>query len=126
MKAYLHRNHTVEATYGELTVKGLIFYTLELPWLENKTSISCIPAGIYPLELIESPSQGLCYSVKDVPDRKYILIHVANYTRELRGCIAPAMDQKDIDKDGIVDNVSSRIALEALIDLKLTSIEITH
>jgi len=122
MRAELHRKYTEQATYGELTIGELTVFTIELPWLSNKNSISCIPEGLYKVKKIISPSQGLCFSIMDVTDRSHILIHVANYVSELRGCIAPGVDQRDINNDGIIDNVSSRDALVRLLEYEISSI----
>ena len=81
--------------------RGMLFYgdfncqTLELPWRENKRSISCIPAGEYPVEIRMSPKYGQIYWVKDVKDRTFILIHSGNwagdtskgYKTHVNGCI---------------------------------------
>jgi hypothetical protein len=53
--------------------------------------------------------------VQNVPKRSGIKIHVANYTRQLRGCIAPGLSHADIDKDGIMDVVSSTKALADIL-----------
>jgi hypothetical protein len=124
MRAVLHRKYTNDATYGQLDVGDITVFMLELPWRDNKNSISCIPEGIYKVERRVSPSQGLCYRLIGVPKRSQILIHSANYTRELRGCLSPGLSQKDIDKDGIIDNVSSRLALNKLLAVDITEIEI--
>ena len=73
-------------------------FTLERAWLDNRPSISCVPAGEY--ELI--PHIGPKYqdtwalrgrTVSVVPDPDYerwgILFHAANYHYQLAGCIAP-------------------------------------
>jgi hypothetical protein len=62
--------------------------------------------------------------LQDVPNRDWILIHPANYTRELLGCIAVGMDHKDIDKDGELDLTSSRKAMGEILKYNLTEIEI--
>ena len=59
-----------------------------------------------------------------MPNRDWILIHPANYTRELLGCIAVGMDHKDIDKDGELDLTSSRKAMGEILKYNLTEIEI--
>lgn len=65
--------------------RGILFYndfschTLELPWRNNESNISCIPAGEYPVEIRVSPKYGKIYWVRNVPHRSYILIHSGNY-----------------------------------------------
>jgi len=65
------------------------WWTVERPWKDNELRISCIPVGVYQVERHDSPSKGDCYEILDVPERTHILIHVANWSHELMGCIAP-------------------------------------
>jgi hypothetical protein len=79
---------TSSITLGVLFVEGSIFYTVERPWLNNKPFVSCIPDGVYPLREHNSPSFGRkLWMVDEVPNRTYILIHVANRPHQLEGCI---------------------------------------
>lgn len=92
-------------------------FTLELPWHGNKPRTSCVPAGKYPLKLEWSPAFGRdLWELKNVPGRSEVKIHPANYTAQLRGCIAPGMDLRDINADGITDATSSAAALDMLED----------
>jgi len=73
-----------------LVTLGLLdgtWWTVENPWLDNQVRVSCIPAGVYTVKRHESPSKGLCWSVPDVLDRTFILIHVANWAKDVLGCI---------------------------------------
>lgn len=79
------------ATLGVLEVDFERFYTVERPWLDNKPNVSCIPVGTYEMGWRESPRFGETWHIKDVPDRTYILIHVANYARDVEGCIGLGM-----------------------------------
>ena len=76
-----------KGTLGALTVGGKRFYSIERPWLDNAPNVSCIPEGTYQMGWRDSPRFGETWHVKDVPDRTYILIHVANYPRDVQGCI---------------------------------------
>jgi len=82
--------------YSKVAVLGHIFHekryicdTLELPWIENKPFISCIPEGKYALVYRKGDAfkvkEG--YLLEDVKDRQGILIHVANSVNQLEGCI---------------------------------------
>jgi hypothetical protein len=130
MKAILTRTFQDTNTLGQLDVIGAdggvidTFFTLELPWKNNERRVSCIPKGSYKLKLHTSPKFGKCFWVNDVPNRDAILIHPANYTRQLLGCIAVGLDHKDIDKDGELDLTSSRKAMDFLLKYKLTELEI--
>jgi hypothetical protein len=83
--------HGEEGTNGDLYIDGeLTCHTIELPWLNNTPTFSCIPEGTYKLEKFFSGHLGPCLHVKDVPGRSAILMHSANNAKqELRGCIAP-------------------------------------
>ena len=79
------------ATLGVIEVDSERFYTVERPWLDNKPNVSCIPVGTYEMGWRESPRCGETWHVKDVPDRTHILIHVANFSRDVHGCIGLGM-----------------------------------
>lgn len=90
-------------------------YTLELPWRKNERNTSCVPAGVYDIVLEPSAAFGRdLWELKDVPGRSEVKIHAANFTAQLRGCIAPALELRDINSDGIPDAANSRLALAAL------------
>ena len=90
--------------------------TLELPWNENKRNISCIPTGEYKVKIRESEKYGLHYQVENVMMRDYILIHPANYYKQLRGCIAVGKAFYDINKDGHKDITYSRKTMSKMLD----------
>lgn len=80
------------ATLGVIKLHDKTFYSVERPWLDNQVSVSCIPTGEYELGWRESPRFGQTWHVQDVPDRTYILIHVANFSKDVEGCIGLGMD----------------------------------
>lgn len=93
--------------------KTLVEYTLELPWKDNQHDISCIPKGTYPCSL--RPFHTITnYEVLNVPNRTGIFFHVANWVKELLGCIAPGVGEADINGDGQIDVTSSGIAVDTL------------
>jgi len=112
---------------GVQTLGALVIYdgvdkvfecvTLELPWKGNKTNISCIPKGVYNVVHRESTKYGDHLYIEDVNDRSYILIHVANYVSQLKGCIALGKRFADINGDDALDVVSSRNTLKKLVDV---------
>ena len=111
---------TGEETQGYLHVingiQSLSLQTIELPWKDNKPNISCIPKGVYNYVKWYSPTfKTTVIRILNVPDRTNILIHPANFVRELRGCIAPGLGIKDIDGDGKLDVTKSRQALYNLL-----------
>ena len=76
-----------EGTLGVIDLAGDRFYTIERPWLDNAPNISCIPEGSYLTGWRDSPRFGETWHVKDVEDRTWILIHAANYPKDVQGCI---------------------------------------
>jgi len=93
------------ATLGNLMSDDgeIACFTLERAWLDNRPSVSCVPAGEY--ELV--PHHGTKYqdtwalrgrTVSPVPDpskeRSAILLHPANYHHQIQGCIAPGYSAK--------------------------------
>ena len=96
--------------------QSLSLQTLELPWKDNQSNISCIPIGVYAFEKWYSPTfKTTVIRLLHVPERSNILIHPANFVRQLRGCIAPGLSTKDIDGDGKIDVTKSRQALYNLL-----------
>lgn len=78
-----------EGTFSRVvTDNGFQCYGLEKPWRGNEQEVSCIPSGTYECSVGESPKFGKVYGVKAVPNRTDILIHAANWERQLLGCIA--------------------------------------
>lgn len=83
---------TENSTIGNLYLNGEEFcFTLELPDKDNQRRVSCIPTGIYKVLIrpgTESPKYKYDHlHVQDVPNRDYILVHVANYPKDILGCI---------------------------------------
>ena len=70
-----------EGTKGTITIgNGKNWKTLELPWRENQSHISCIPPGTYSCILRWSERfNKMLYELQDVPDRQNIEIHVGNW-----------------------------------------------
>lgn len=96
--------------------------TLELPWLNNKNKVSCIPEGFYEVVKRKSPAHGLCFHVKSigkdqVEGREWILIHSGNYYTQILGCILVGRLHTDINKDGLKDVTSSKDTLQELLNV---------
>ena len=80
---------TPDGTFGKVvTDNGFQCYSLEKVWKNNEPEVSCIPSGEYQCAVGESPKFGKVYGVQKVPNRTDILIHAANWERQLLGCIA--------------------------------------
>lgn len=99
-------------------------YTLELPWKDNQRRVSCIPEGEYKGIKHHSPKFGNSVWIQDVPNRSEILIHPANYVRQLLGCIAVGSDLKDIDSDGLEDTTNSRNTMDKLLSFLPKSFDV--
>ena len=104
--------------------------TLELPWKDNKRSISCITEGTYPARFRsaeESPSRDYDHvHIYNVPNRSYILVHSGNYNWHVQGCVLVGKEHRDINKDGLLDVTSSRNTMKKLMSFipKGTDIEV--
>lgn len=90
--------------------------SVELTWKNNERKVSCIPVGSYQIKKAFSEHYGEHIDVLNVYGRSGIKIHVANFSRQLLGCIAPGVLHTDIDGDGLRDVTSSRFALDEILN----------
>ncbi len=90
------------------------FKTLELPWLDNTKYVSCIPAGTYKCVKRNTPKYKDHFHVLDVPNRSHILIHHGNYYTDILGCILPGDAYRDLNKDGYLDVLNSKLTMDRL------------
>lgn len=91
--------------------------TLELGWKNNERRISCVPSGFYNLEFEYSPKfDRNLWELKGVPNRSEAKIHVANFFRQIEGCIAVGDMHINIDDDGFPDVRNSKNTLGRLHD----------
>ena len=99
MKRYvLERVYLKNGTLGIFDRNGLNIKTLELPDLSNYQNISCIPEGVYKVKKGVNTKGKNVFHVFNVPNRSGIQIHVANYTNQIKGCIAVGL------KNGVKSN----------------------
>lgn len=83
----LTRTYHDDATLGTLTVGDLRLYTLERPWRDNATHISCIPEGTYTAVWSRSPRlKKWTYEIRNVAARSGIRIHAGNVVDDSLGC----------------------------------------
>lgn len=96
----IRKNSTVAGTLGRLTTStGYSCYSLECPDMGNIPNVSCIPVGVYSVELKQSDKYSTVYEIQDVPGRTSILIHPGNwagntnkgYKSDSKGCILLGM-----------------------------------
>ncbi|MEQ9230233.1 MAG: DUF5675 family protein [Cyclobacteriaceae bacterium] len=114
MELRLIRTYHSDGTNGKLYHGDqLVCFTIELPWLQNRQNVSCIPEGRYKLRKRFTKARGTHLIVEEVDGRSGILFHSANNAlKELRGCIAPV---STLDAPGI--GSLSRKATEKLQNL---------
>jgi hypothetical protein len=94
-------------------------HCIELPWLDNKKDISCIPGNrIYDCEKVSTEKHPNSFLIKDVPDREGCMIHIGNFATgkkiDTEGCQLPGMNFIDLDGNGTLDVEQSTIAMSAL------------
>ncbi len=108
---------TLTGTYGELSVNGEFWPTVERP-ADDPAGHPCIPAGTYAMHLGThhegQPDAYPCYWIDGVPGRSAIEIHAANTPDELLGCIAPGMTLAWFA--GVLGVARSRAALAEFMD----------
>ena len=93
--------YTPRGTFGRLILRNpgtpdqdlLELWTVERPWLDNQSRVSCIPEGTYPLAPSFFHKGGYpAYEVREVPGRDRILLHVGNVMEDVEGCVALGLD----------------------------------
>lgn len=92
--------------------------TLELPEGTNEPKKECIPAGKYICKETYSPRYNdTRYEVLGVPGRSGIRFDVANFAKQLLGCICLGDAHKDINADGDLDTIHSGDTVKAFLEL---------
>ena len=119
VEAYLHRTErTDKHTLGQLFIEGERFFVLERPWLDNRSNVSCIPAGNYKATYLARSASGKykrVYWIRNVPGRGGILIHNGNLTRHSWGCLLIGLRCGYLQGERAVLN--SRTALNEFVEL---------
>lgn len=120
MKLELLRTYYPEGVNGVLLIDGVkTCNTIELPWKENQSKISCIPEGTYELSKRYSQRFKWHLLLNKVPDRNFILIHAFNDAlKESKGCIAPVSVLTGNGK-----GIRSRVALQLLLSIVYPELE---
>jgi len=112
---------TLGAFIAESGAELFVCKTLELPWLDNKNDVSCIPGeSDYLCKWTRSPKMSIergtdffTYEIMGVPFRTGIRIHSANYFFQLLGCVALGEAHKDLNIDGQLDIIHSGATIAA-------------
>lgn len=106
-----------DCVLGVLTIDNFRCFTLELPNRNNEQDVSCIPSSQYEYYYRESPSNGPCLELRDVPNRLYIQVHAGNFTKNTHGCILVGDSVTFLDSDSIPDVTNSRKTLKKLLSI---------
>ena len=86
-----------QGTFGVIGIGERAWFTVERPWLDNASNVSCIPPGRYDCRWTLSPRfRRMMYVLLDTAPRAGIRAHSANlmgdkakgYRAQLNGCIA--------------------------------------
>ncbi len=99
----IYRNESTEhGTLSKVVLNGTSLHGLEQPWRENLPFKSCIPSGEYLLEPHNSSRFGQTWAFVGGSVSHYhtehclryaCLIDVANYAREVKGCLAIGLER---------------------------------
>lgn len=98
MKRFTLKRVSTDDTFGTfgVLIEGTIPFavTLELPWRDNRRSVSCIPATkegvLYSCVRVSSPRFGNVFQIINVPNRDHILLHPGNTYKDIEGCVIVA------------------------------------
>jgi hypothetical protein len=99
-------------------------WSLELPARDNKTNISRIPAGTYPVVKRWSKKYGNHLHINDVEGRSMILIHPGNTFLHTKGCILVGNDLGYINGDEHLDVLNSKVTMNEILKLMPAKSEI--
>lgn len=103
----------------DMTLRIPICFTVENPWKDNKVNISCIPKGLYKLEVKPSTKVSLqdnrALWVQDVIHRTVIVIHPGNTHLDTLGCILPVTSIGRVN--GILGGLHSKNAFEDIMNI---------
>ena len=111
----IKRGYQNDCTLGRLTLGKFQCFTLELPWLDNKRRVSCVPVGEYEAFKRMSPKNGSVIELMNVAGRTNIQIHRGNYTRQIEGCILVGDSIRFLDQDSIPDVTNSGATMDRIL-----------
>lgn len=100
--------------------RGRVLYSghlLERGWRDNERNISCVPAGLYDLQLEYSAKfKRKLWEAKGVPGRSECKFHSANFWDQLNGCFSPGESRFNIGHDHELDMIYSGDMLEIFMN----------
>jgi len=105
----------IDGTFGVLIDDTIPFcLTVERPWLNNQSGISCIPDGFYICKRGQFTKHGNTFEVTHVPERTAILFHKGNIDDDSHGCIIVGEQYGYLDTNIAV--LASGIAFEEFLN----------
>jgi hypothetical protein len=123
----LERVYLPDRTLGSIFLNGeTVAKTLELPWRDNKRSISCITEGLYTV-IKQPPKESRPYPYFRLPNvvgRTGILIHRGTEPAHSKGCILvasrfrnvntskPTLEESGKKLQWLIDNLPDEFLLE--------------
>lgn len=114
----------------EGTIRKFMFYTLELPNLDNQKKVSCIPEGKYKATKFIHSKKGKTFIIHDVPERTEIMWHAGNYAagdyKDTEGCTLMGSYFEDLNEDGYIDVCDSKATMAKIFDLMPDEFYITY
>lgn len=122
-------------TFGYLVTNDRMFVSLELPWRDNKQSVSCVPAGTYEMEFVQTSHFGTCYHLKNVPGRGGVLVHWGNWAGDKEqgfrsdslGCILIGTKRGSLaGQPAILQSRIAKAAFDAELNYEPSTIEIVE
>ena len=123
MELVLVRQKTGDmGTHGVLVTPTQYFFSLELPWKDNRQDVSCIPNGRYLCQLVYSNKfKRKTYLLRGVPNRSWVRIHRGNYAgdeskgyrSDVEGCILIGTKRAIFGKQEVVG--ASAVALRKFL-----------
>lgn len=109
--------NTPDGMFGVLLDEHFpVCVTLENPWLENQTFVSCIPAGNYKCKPFSSDQHGETWEVTKVKGRSAILFHVGNTEDETEGCILLGTAFGALDVPAVLNSKNAFELFTAIVD----------
>lgn len=99
---------------GDIKIDNFSRVTLERPWKNNQSDVSCIPTGTYTCQWkFKFNNLAYHYQVMNVPGRTGIFIHAGNYFFDTVGCILLGTGYEKLNTDKEVDIINSKITIQA-------------
>ena len=90
-------------------------YNIELPWVDNRVGVSCIPTGFYNFRKIVRLDGSEAIEILNVPNRTHILVHSGNYMKDTEGCLLPNISYSYSRESKTPYGITSRTQVKQLL-----------